>query len=71
MFGDRKTFNDLKPRQTITFLIPNGIGRNGVEYKEKTGKIAMAFNSHVVVNGGGKHGTPYVVNGENFLRKGR
>lgn len=71
MLSDRKTFNDLKPRQTITFLIPNGIGRNGAEFKEKTGKIVMAFDTHVVVDGGGGHGTPHVVNEKNFVRKGK
>jgi hypothetical protein len=33
--------------------------------------VVMAFDSHCVVNGGGKHGTPYVVSEDNFLRVGK
>ena len=29
-----KTFDDIRPRSLVTFLIPNGIGRNGQEWKE-------------------------------------
>lgn len=65
------TFANLKPRDLVTFLIPSGIGRYGQEWKEKSGRIAMAFESHVVVNGGGRHGTPHVVDKGNFLKKGR
>ena len=62
------TFNNLRPGRRVTFLIPNGIGRNGQEWKEKTGRVVMAFPTHVVVNGGGRYGTPYVVNENNFLK---
>ena len=61
------TFNNLRPGQKVTFLIPNGCGRDGVEWKRKSGKIVMAFPTHVVVNGGGRYGTPYVVNERNFV----
>ena len=61
------TFNNLRPGQRITFFIPNGIGRGGVEWKRKSGKIVLVFSTHVVVNGGGRFGTPYVVNEKNFI----
>lgn len=60
-------FEDIKPRSKVTFLIPNGIGRNGVEYKEKTGRVVMRGTYGWVVNGGGRHGTPYVVEEKNFV----
>ncbi len=62
-----ETFQNIRPRDTVHFLIPNGIGRNGVEWKKKSGKAVICLKTHVVVNGGGKHGTPYVVDERNFL----
>lgn len=61
------TFQNLRPGKFVRFLIPNGIGRGGVEYKEKRGKVVLAYASHVVVNAGGKYGTPQVVNEKNFV----
>lgn len=61
-------FKNLKPGKRITFRIPNGFGRGGQEWKEKSGRVVMAFPSHVVVNGGGRYGTPYVVDEKNFVR---
>jgi|TARA_Y100000296_G_C5123816_1_gene231792 hypothetical protein len=63
-----KTFDDIKPRSLVTFLIPNGIGRNGVEYKEKSGRAVMKGPHGWVINGGGRHGTPHVVSEENFVK---
>ena len=65
------TFANLKPQDLVTFLIPNGIGRYGVEWKKKSGRVVMTFESHVVVNGGGRYGTPHVVDDGNFVKKGR
>lgn len=62
------TFKNLKPQSRVTFLVPNGIGRNGQEWKQKTGRVVMAFESHVVVNGGGRFGTPHVVDEKNFVK---
>lgn len=62
-----QTFNNLRPGKTVRFLIPNGFGRHGQECKEKRGRVVMAFEHHVVVNGGGRHGTPFVVNEKNFV----
>lgn len=60
-------FEDIRPHAQITFLIPNGIGRDGVEYKRKTGRAVMHGPAGWVVNGGGPHGTPYVVTEANYL----
>lgn len=65
------TFQNLLPRQLVTFHVPNGIGRHGVEWKEKTGRVVMTFPDRVVVNGGGRYGTPHVVNENNFVRAGK
>ena len=59
------------PGEIVTFLVPAGMGRRGQEYKLRNGRVIMAFPNHCVVNGGGKHGKPYVVNETNFVRKGR
>jgi hypothetical protein len=56
-----------RPGDKIKFLVPNGIGREGVEWKAKSGKVVMVFPTHVVVNGGGKYGTPHVVDDNNFI----
>ena len=61
-------YENIRPQDRITFLIPNGIGRNGQEYTTKTGRVVMVFPTHVVVNGGGRYGTPYVVTQENFVK---
>lgn len=64
-------YDKIKPRCTVTFLIHGGIGRNGVEWKEKTGKVVMSGPAGWVVDGGGRYGTPYVVDEKNFVRLGR
>lgn len=79
-------WRDLRPGDRVTFLIPAGkrLDRtNGIvqEYAEKSGRVVMLCRgkgagyltgelSHLVVNGGGRHGTPYVVDDGNFLYKG-
>ncbi len=47
------------------------MGRNGPAWKDKSGRVALAFDSHCVVNGGGRYGTPYVVDAGNFVKVGR
>jgi hypothetical protein len=49
-------------------MAPNGLGRNGVEYKEKTGKVVIVNKDSLVLNAGGRHGTPAVVTAKNFVR---
>jgi hypothetical protein len=65
--------------KTITFWIPNGISITrqdnkiirGMTSKKKSGRVVMAFDTHCVVNGGGRYGTPYVVDSDNFISEGR
>ena len=56
-----------RPGDKVRFLVPNGIGRDGVEYKTVTGRVVMVFNTHLVVNLGGRYGRPGVVTPENFV----
>ncbi len=52
----------------VTIRIYVGMGRHGVEWKEKTGRAVMRGDHGWVLNMGGKHGTPAVVTEENFVR---
>lgn len=53
----------------VTILIPNGIGRDGVEYRPKTGRAVMhSANGGWVLNMGGRHGTPGIATVENTVR---
>lgn len=62
------TFNDIRPGDRVTFLVPNGIGRDGVEWKEKSGRATLVFANHVVCNCGGRSGTPGVCDGTNYVK---
>lgn len=46
-----------------------GIGPEGKEYKIGVGKVCgmLIFPTHMVINIGGRHGTPRVVDEENFI----
>ena len=67
------SFQGLKGGDRIRFLRRGGIGiRNGKtfqEYAPCTAKVQrlLTFPDHVVVNLGGKYGTPYVVDISNYL----
>jgi hypothetical protein len=62
------TFNGIRPGDRVTFLVPNGIGRNGHEWKAKSGRATLVFANHVVCNCGGRFGTPGVCNGTNYVK---
>lgn len=59
---------NLRPGDRVTILVPNGIGRNGQEWKEATGTVIIASGTHATLNMGGRNGTPGVVTPENFVR---
>lgn len=61
------TFQNVKPGDRVTALRPNGIGRNGPEWTRVTGRAVLCFPSHVVLNIGGRYGTPFVVSADNFI----
>lgn len=52
----------------VTILIPAGIGRQGIEYKEKTGRAVLRGPHGWVLNMGGRYGTPAVASESNIVR---
>lgn len=53
----------LRPGQRVSFLLPSGTR----SWKATAAKIVFAMGTHVVVNLGGRHGTPAVVTPENVI----
>lgn len=59
----------IKNGDRVTILVPAGIGRNGVEWTQRTGKAVMySSNGGWVLNMGGKHGTPGIATEENTVK---
>ena len=53
----------------VTILVPAGMGRNGQEFKERTGRAVMhSANGGWVLNMGGAHGTPGIATEENTVK---
>lgn len=52
----------------VTINVPAGRGLRGQEWKQRTGRVVMRFATHLVLNGGGRHGTPLVATPENYVR---
>jgi len=64
----------IRPEDRVTILIHNGTGRNGPEWKEKTGRCVIAPSrnqEHAVLNMGGQHGTPGIADHRNLVRVGK
>lgn len=53
----------LRPGTKVTFTLPMGYA----SFTTKKGKVVLAMGTHVVVNMGGRHGTPAVVTPENVV----
>jgi hypothetical protein len=59
----------IKHGDRVTILVPNGIGRDGIDYVERTGKAVMlSAEGGWVLNMGGPHGTPGLASERNFVR---
>jgi hypothetical protein len=52
----------------VTILVPAGIGRNGQEWKESTGRAIMRGPHGWVLNMGGRYGTPGIAGVENTVK---
>jgi hypothetical protein len=52
----------------VTILVPAGIGRDGQEWAEKSGKAVMRGPYGWVLNMGGRYGTPGVATEDNIVR---
>lgn len=63
----------IRPGDRVTILVPAGLGRNGQEYKEATGRAVIVSPGHVALNMGGRYGTPGVATARNLVsvRKAR
>lgn len=61
------SYQGLKGGDRVTFWMQAGSG----ERKRRTAPVQrlLVFPTHVVVNLGGRFGTPYVVNDANFIAK--
>jgi hypothetical protein len=64
-------FENIKVGSTVTILVHAGIGRNGPEQKESSGRAVMRGPAGWVLNMGGRHGTPGVATPDNFVRIGK
>lgn len=59
---------NLRTGDRVTIRIPNGIGRNGQEWKEATGRVVIPSGTHAALNMGGQYGTPGVATPENIVK---
>jgi hypothetical protein len=63
-----KLIEQLKAGGHVTILVPNGIGRSGVEYRERTGRAVMRGLAGWVLNMGGRYGRLAVAEDRNVPR---
>ena len=57
-----------RPGDRVTIRVPAGLGCNGVEWRERTGRVAIKSPGHLALDMGGRHGTPGVATSENIVR---
>ena len=61
--------HNIKHGDRVTILVPAGIGRNGQEWKEATGRAVMrSLHGGWVLNMGGRYGTPGIADETNIVR---
>jgi len=61
-------FAQIRHGDKVTILIPAGIGRNGQEWKEATGRAVMrSAHGGWVLNMGGRYGTPGLADESNTV----
>jgi hypothetical protein len=58
----------IRPGDRVVIRVPNGIGRNGIEWKEATGRAVMPGPAGWALNMGGRYGTPGVATPDNIVR---
>jgi hypothetical protein len=70
MINREQLLKSIKHGDRVTIMIPAGMGRGGQEWKEATGTAVMhsAEPGGWVLNMGGRHGTPGLVNERNIVR---
>lgn len=61
-------FARIRHGDKVTILVPAGIGRNGPEWKQATGRAVMrSAHGGWVLNMGGPHGTPGLADESNTV----
>jgi hypothetical protein len=65
--GEQRLIDLIRPGDRVTIRVSNGIGRNGIEWKEKTGTAVIVSPGHVALNMGGRYGTPGVATEKNLV----
>jgi hypothetical protein len=63
----KSLFDRIRPGSRVTILAYAGLGRNGPEYQEATGRAVMLGPAGWVLNMGGRHGTPDIASEENVV----
>jgi hypothetical protein len=53
-------FRSASVGDTVTILTPHG--------QERRGRVVFKFATHLVLNGGGKHGTPLIADDRNTVK---
>jgi len=62
----------IKAGTRVTIRVPNGIGRDGLEWTEKTGKAVMpSKHGGWVLNMGGRYGTPGIADERSIVAVGK
>jgi hypothetical protein len=58
----------IRAGDRVTILVPSGIGRDGIEWKAKTGRAVMPGPAGWALNMGGRFGTPGVATEDNLVK---
>ena len=58
----RATFKGIRGGDKVTYRTPQGQERTG------SANPLLCFPSHIVINTGGRYGTPQVVNEANYIK---
>lgn len=61
-------YGEIKVGYRVKIKVPNGIGRDGPEWTEKTGRVVMYGVGAWVLDMGGKWGTPGICTPKNFVK---
>lgn len=66
-FDKTELVASIRPGDRVTILVPAGFGRNGQEYKARTGVARICSGTHAALNMGGRYGTPGVATPDNIV----
>ena len=59
--------DQIRPGDRVTILVYAGRGRDGAEWKPKSGKAVMRGSAGWVLNMGGRFGTPGIADERNIV----